>query len=83
MSSPGVANGLTSAVSSVCGSNCTGIGDSVIAMKRSPRRATLTLALSVCAAPGWNMLCTRLKIERHGSVANSPKEISPCSWAAR
>ena len=69
---PGAANGRTPTCASVCGSNWTGIGVSVIAMKRSPRRVTLTFALSVSAPPGWNMLCTRLKIERHGSVANSP-----------
>jgi len=72
VSSPGVSNGRTPTVWRVCGSNCTGIGVSVIAMKRSPRRVTFTFALSVNAPPGWNALCTRRKIERHGSVANSP-----------
>jgi hypothetical protein len=69
---PVVAYGRKPTVSSVWGSNCTGIGVSVIATNRSPRRATLTFPLSVCAPPGANMLCTRRKIERQGSVANSP-----------
>ena len=34
-----------------------------------------TLALSVSAAPGANRVCTRLKSERQGSVANSSKAI--------
>ncbi len=44
-------------------------GVSVIATRSSPSLTTLTLQLSVASLE--NIDCTRLKIDRHGSVANS------------
>jgi hypothetical protein len=66
-------------VSSVSGSKATGSGDSVRATKRPAIRAMLTRALS--AGSGKKRLETRLKSDRHGSVANSPYVIRPVSIA--
>ena len=68
---PGAGGGSTPSVSSVSGSNATGIGVSVIATWTSPRRETLTLALFPNDAPGAKAVCTRLNSPRQGSVANS------------
>jgi hypothetical protein len=64
------AGGATPRVSSVCGSNTTGIGVSVSARNSSPDCAILTLALSPNDG-GENIDAMRLNRDRQGSVANS------------
>src|ERR671915_2103659 len=66
-------------VSRVRGSNSTGIGASVMAMNLFAILVMLTLALSVTCRE--NIADTLLKIERHGSVANSLYDIFPVSFA--
>jgi hypothetical protein len=66
--SPGAFD-ATPAARSVAGSKTIGSGVSVIATTSAPSRVTLTFALSeIC---GLKNAWTRLKSERHGSVANS------------
>ena len=66
---PGDVVGDARRSSSVSASNWTGIGVSVIEMKRSPSWTRLTFALS--ESFGENIDCTRWNSDRQGSVANS------------